>query len=71
MSLERSPLIEKQHKRIDKVEMSKMATVKPLFDKQLYIHNKFVIKKWVKRRHFFMDEKNLEELGPTGEFISA
>ena len=33
MSLERSPLIEEQHKRIDKVEMSKMATVKPLFDK--------------------------------------
>ena len=25
----------------------------------LYTHDKFVIKKWVNRRHFFIDEKNL------------
>ena len=35
------------------------------------MHNKFIIEKWVNRRHFFTDEKNLQKLGLTGEVISA
>ena len=35
------------------------------------MHNKFIIEKWVNRRHFFIDEKNLEKLGLTGELIFA
>ena len=31
----------------------------PMVDPLLYIHNKFVIEKWVNCRHFFIDEKNL------------
>ena len=31
----------------------------------------FFIKKWFKRRHFFIDEKNLQKLGLTGELISV
>ena len=26
------------------------------------MHNKFVIEKWVNRRHFFIDVKNLQKL---------
>ena len=35
------------------------------------MHNKFVIEKWVNRRHFFIDEKNLQKLGLTEEPISV
>ena len=35
------------------------------------MHNKFIIEKWVNRRHFFIDEKNLQKLGLTEELISA
>ena len=29
------------------------------------------MEKWVIRRHFFIDEKNLQKLGLTGELIPA
>ena len=35
------------------------------------MHNKFIIEKWVNRRHFFIDDKILQKLGLTGELISA
>ena len=35
------------------------------------MHNKFVIKKWLNRRHIFVDEKNLQKFALTGELISA
>ena len=41
------------------------------FNKYLFIHNKFLNEKWVNRRHFFIDEKNLEKLGVTGELLSV
>ena len=47
--------------------MSKM----PMLDKQLYLHNKFVIEKWVNRHHFFTDEKNLQKFGLARGFISC
>ena len=61
ISLERSPLDEakKKYKTNEKVEMSKMPTVK------------FVTKKWVNRRHFFIDEKNLQLFGLATEVISV
>ena len=61
VSLERSPLDEakKKYKTNENVEMSKMPTVK------------FVIKKWVNRRHFFIDEKNLQLFGLATEVISV
>ena len=37
----------------------------------LYIHDKFVIKKWVNRRHFFIDEKNLQKFHLTAELKSV
>ena len=37
----------------------------------MYTHNKFIIEKWVNRRYFFIDEKNLQNLGLTGQLISA
>ena len=35
------------------------------------MHNKFFIEIWVNRRYFFIDEKNLQKLGLTGELISV
>ena len=35
------------------------------------MHNKFVIEKWVNRRHFYIDEKNQQKFGLTGELISV
>ena len=35
------------------------------------MHNKFVIEKWVNRRHFYIDEKNQQKSGLTGELISV
>ena len=29
------------------------------------------MEKWVNRRHFFIDEKNLQKFGLTGEVISV
>ena len=37
----------------------------------LYIHNKFVIEKWVNCHHFFIDEKHLQKFDQTGEVISV
>ena len=37
----------------------------------LYIHNKFVIEKWVNYHHFFIDEKHLQKFDQTGEVISV
>ena len=48
-----------------------MPTVNLLFNKSLYIQNKFLVEKWVNRRHFFIDEKNLQKFGLTGELVSA
>ena len=56
----------KKHKTIEKVEMLKILTVNPLF-----IHTKFVTKKWVNRRHFFIDEKNLQICGLTAQVLSV
>ena len=41
------------------------------FNKKFYIHSKLIIEKWVTRRHFFIDEKNLQNLGLIGELIFA
>ena len=35
------------------------------------MHNKFFIEIWVNRRYFFIDEKNPQKLGLTGELISV
>ena len=35
------------------------------------MHNKFFIEKLVNRRNFFIDQKNLQKLGLTGELISV
>ena len=35
------------------------------------MHNKFVIEKWVNRRHFYIDEKNQQKFGLAGELISV
>ena len=35
------------------------------------MRNKFFIEIWVNRRYFFIDEKNLQKLGLTGELISV
>ena len=37
----------------------------------MYVDNKSFIEKWVNHRHFFIDEKNLQKLGLTGELISV
>ena len=34
------------------------------------MHNKIFIEKWVNRRHFFIDEKNLQKSDLMGEAIS-
>ena len=62
---------EKRHQTNEKVEIWKKPTVNPLFNKYLFIHNKFLNEKWVNRRHFFIDEKNLQKLGVTGELLSV
>ena len=36
-----------------------------------YIHNKFVIEKWVNRHHFYIDEINLQKFGLAGEVSSV
>ena len=52
--------------------MSKIPLVNPIFQQiNLYIYTKFISEKWVNRRHFFIDEKNLQKLGLAGELISA
>ena len=35
------------------------------------MHNKFVIEKWINRRHFFIDEKKWKNFGLKGELIST
>ena len=52
--------------------MSKIPLVNPIFQQtNPYIYTKFISEKWVNRRHFFIDEKNLQKLGLAGELISA
>ena len=51
--------------------MSKMPMVNPLFKQIIVLHNTIFKEKWVNRRHFFLDEKNLQKLGLTGEPISV
>ena len=34
---------------------------------KLYIHNKYIIEKWINHCHLVIDEKNLHKIGPTGE----
>ena len=41
------------------------------FTKQILIHNKFVIEKWVNRCHFFVDQKNLQKFGLAAELVSV
>ena len=48
-----------------------MPTVNSLCNKYLYIHNKFPVEKRVNRRHFYIDEKNLQKFGLTGELPSV
>ena len=48
-----------------------MPTVNSLCNKYLYIHNKFPVEKRVNRRHFYIDEKNLQKFGLTGELLSV
>ena len=55
----------KKYQTIEKVKCQKSPT------KLLYIHNKLVIEKWVNHCHFFVDEKNLQKFGMTGELISV
>ena len=35
------------------------------------MHNKFIIKKWVNRRHCFFDKKNFQKIGVTGDLLST
>ena len=35
------------------------------------MHNKNIIKKWVNRRHFFINEKNFRKFGLAAEVISV
>ena len=35
------------------------------------MHNKFVIERWVDRRHFFINEKNLQKFCLKRELISV
>ena len=72
VSLERSPLDEanKSIKPLRNRKCQKCQRLTHFFSKKLYMDNKFVIEKWVNRRHFFIDDKNLEKFGLTGEFIS-
>ena len=51
--------------------MSKFQRLTHFFNKQLYIHNKFIFQKWINRSHFFIYQKNLKKLGLAGELISA
>ena len=73
MSLEKSPLDEakKSIKPLKKWKCQICQWLTHFFNKQLYIHNKFIIKKWVNRRYFFIDEKNLQNFGLTAEVISV
>ena len=73
MSLERSPLDEakKSVKPLKKWKCQKCQRLIHFFNKYLYIHNKFVIKKWLNRRCFFVNEKNLQNFGLTAEVISV
>ena len=72
MSLERSPVDEAKESilPLKKWKCQKFQRLTYFFKKQLYIH-KFVIKKWVNRRHFFIDEKNFQKFCLTAEVISV
>ena len=61
----------KKYKTIEKVEMSKMPMVNPLFQQIIIYRYKFVFKKWVNRRHFFTDKKILQKFGLAAEVISV
>ena len=52
-------------------KVSKYQRLTHFFNKQLYIHNKFVTKSWVNRRHFFIDDKNLQKYGLTAMVLSV
>ena len=73
VSLERSPLdeLKKSNKPLRKEKCKKWEWVTYFFKKQLYIHNTFVIEKWVNCRRFFNDEKNLQKFCLTGEYESV
>ena len=73
VSLERSPLDE-AIKRINQLKKSKCQKCQRLtyfFNKQFYMHNKFIIEKSLNRGHFFIDEINVRNLGLIGELVSA
>ena len=71
--LERSSLDEakKSIKLLKNWKCQKCQRLTHFFNKQLYIHNKFVTKNRVNRRHFFIDEKNLQKFGLTAMVSSA
>ena len=73
MSLKRSPLdeVQKSIKPLNKWKCQKCQWLTHFFNKELYIHNKFFIEKWVNRHHFLIDEKNLEKFGLRGGFLSV
>ena len=73
VSLERSPLDEakKSIKPLKKQKCKKCQRLIHFFNKEVYTHNKFVIEKWFNRPHFFIDAKNLQKFGLTGELISV
>ena len=73
VSLERSPLDEakKSIKALNKWKCQKCQRLTHFFNKQLYIHTKFLIEKWVNRHHFLIDEKNLQKFGLREGFLSV
>ena len=73
MSLKKDPLIEaiKNIKPLKKQKCQKFQRLTHFFNKQLYMHNKFIFQKWINRSHFLIYQKNLKKLGLAGELISA
>ena len=61
----------KSIKLLRKWQCQKRQRLTHFFNKQLYIHKKFVIKNWLNHHVFFIGEKNLQKCGLTAEVISV
>ena len=62
--------VKKTPKLIKKLEGQKYQWLIHFFKKQSCIQNISVIEKWVKRRRFFIDDKNMQKFDLTGQVSS-
>ena len=53
---------EEKKTALKNVETTEISTLNPHFQQIVNYKVQFLVQKWVKRRHFFIDQKNLQRI---------